>query len=186
MIKNSFVVVAALASTAALAQGAFDFSRVPGLPAEPSVQIDLPAQLLGFVTEAVGPSDPGTAEVLAGLRGVRVLVYEDPQEGGALLETIEAASRMLENEGWQRMVYVNEVDEKVRIYIKLGDDDLAGMTVMVFDAGGEAVFVNVDGSIEPAMLGHLANSFGVGGVLDDLTGLATRVPRGAPAPRRER
>lgn len=172
MIKNgSLFLMLAVTATSASAQGSFDFSSVPGLPSEPSVQIDLPAAMLGFVTEAARASDPGAADALAGIRGVRVLVYEDLDETAPVLETIEQASRMLEDDGWQRMVYVNDGDDKVRLYVKLGGEHLAGMTVMVMDGGGEAVFVNVDGMIEPATLGHLANSFGMGGMLDDITGL---------------
>lgn len=185
MIKNSVLVVAALASTAVLAQGSFDFSRIPGLPAEPSVQIDLPAGMIDFVTQSLRDTDPGAAETLAGIRNVRVLVYEDLDETGPVLETIDEASRMLEDEGWQRMVYINDGDDKVRLYVRLGDGALTGMTVMVLDGGGEAVFVNVDGAIDPATLGQLASSFGVGGILDDFTGLGGLPPRGPRGPNRD-
>ncbi len=180
MIRNSVFAGLALASTTGLAQGSFDFTRVPGLAAEPTVQIDLPAEMIRFMTAAVDESDPGAAKVLEGIRGVRVLVYEDLEETAPVLETIEEATRMLESEGWQRMVYINDGDDKVRLYVKLGDQQLAGMTVMVLDGGGEAVFVNVDGTINPATLGQLASSFGMGGMLDDITGLGHTLPA-APA-----
>ena len=180
MIKNSVFAGLALASTAAFAQGSFDFTRVPGLAAEPTVQIDIPAQMIGFLTQAMDESDPGAARVLEGIRSVRVLVYEDLEETAPVLETIEEATRMLEREGWQRMVYINEGDEKVRLYVRLDGQDLAGMTVMVLDGGDEAVFVNVDGTISPATLGQLANGFGMGGMLDDITGLGHTMPGAAP------
>lgn len=180
MNRISGFVLAAVVSTAAAAQGSFDFSRVEALPAEPSVQIDLPAAMLGFVTEAARTSDPATAKALEGIRGVRVLVYEDLDAHAPMLDTLEETSRMLEDEGWQRMVYVNEDEERVRMYVKLGGESLAGMTVMVVSSN-EAVFLNVDGSIEPATLGQLASAFGMGGMLDDMTGLGASLPDAAAA-----
>lgn len=187
MNKSSLFLVTALAATAVSAQGAFDFSKLRGLPSEPTVQVDLPAAMLSFVTQAAGQTDPAAAKALAGIRGVRLRVYEDLDETAPVLDTIEQATRMLESEGWERMVYVNDGDDKVRMYVKLGDQKLTGMTVMVFDGGGEAVFVNIDGTIEPATLGQIASRFGMGGMLDELTGLQSLGAGalghgGAPAP----
>jgi hypothetical protein len=72
-------------------------------------------------------------------------------------------------------VYVEDDGEKVRIYAKLEETRMVGMTVMIVGDGdgeaegegsGEAVFINIAGDIDPAKLGRIANEMGVEGVLD--------------------
>ena len=53
---------------------------------------------------------------------------------------------------------------------------LAGVTVMVTDSGGdggggEAVFLNVAGTIQPAQLGQIASMSGMTGMLGGLPGI---------------
>jgi hypothetical protein len=52
----------------------------------------------------------------------------------------------------------------VRVYVKMKDKLMTGMTVMVIDES-EAVFINIAGSIDPAQLGRVARMVGVGDVL---------------------
>jgi hypothetical protein len=164
-VKSVLFAATATLSGIVQAQGAFDFSRIPGISAEPTVQIDLNPMMIGFVSEAARATDPQAADVLAGIRGIQVLVYELGETSQPLLSFIDTASGALENDGWQRAVYVQEGDEKVRIYMKFDASEMAGLTVMVADSGGEAVFVNVDGAINPAMLGRIAGQLGMGGML---------------------
>ncbi len=163
------IMIAALlaigASGAALAQDFFDFGRVPGVPEEPNVQIDLNAALLGFVSEAAKTADVEGAEVISGLDGVRVRVYDKLNDAHAVAAFVEESSKRLERAGWQRTVYVADDNDKVRIYVKMQDKQITGMTVMVVD-DSEAVFMNISGAIEPAQLGRLARAVGVGGVFD--------------------
>lgn len=168
-------------SAAAHAQdGFFDFSKIPGLNAAPSVTIDLNAAMLGFVTAAAQQADPETASMLAGIRGVRVYVYEDVPErdAAAVQRFVDDTSGQLEKDGWHRAVFVQDGEDKVRMYVKMGDQAqpsrLSGLTVMVTDSTGEAVFINVDGQIDPAQLGRIAAEFAPNGRLNGLPGVPPR------------
>jgi hypothetical protein len=156
--------VALLAQGSALAQEYFDFGRIPGVPSEPNVEVDLNAALLGFVAEAAKGTDPEVADALAGIDGIRVRVYEELADTVAVAAFIEDASKALERANWQRMVYVRDGTDKVRIYVKMRDQEMTGMTVMVVDSS-EAVFISVAGSIDPAQLGRVARAMGAGDVL---------------------
>lgn len=165
----------ALAASGACAQpqgGYFDFTQVPGLGDKPQVQIDLNSQMLGFLGVATGTTDPDVADAFAGIENIRVLVYETLEDPAAVAEFVEDSSGRLEGAGWQRIVYIEDEGEKVRIYAKLEDTRMVGMTVMVVGAegpdSGEAVFINIAGDIDPAKLGRIANEMGVDGVLPDL------------------
>ena len=154
---------------ACFAQGYFDFGNVPGISTNPTVQIDLNPAMLGFVNAAANAADPEAAKVLAGIENVRVRVYENVDDHAAFLSFIDDTSGVLERDGWQRVVYVEEDDAKVRIYMKLEDTIASGITVMVADAEDEAVLINIAGKIDPAQLGTLMNSVGAGGVLNGLS-----------------
>lgn len=162
------IVAAALiavgASSSAFAQEFFDFGRIPGVPNEPNVEINLNASLLAFVTEAAKTADADAADAIRGLDGVRVRVYEDLEDVKAVAAFVDESSKRLERSGWQRAVYVADDSDHVRLYVKMQDKQVSGMTVMILD-DKEAVFVNIAGSIEPAQLGRLARVMGVDNVL---------------------
>ena len=167
----------ALLSGGAHAQsgGYFDFTQVPGLGDHPQVQIDLNSAMLGFLRAAMGSSDPEVANAFTGIDNVRVLVYDVLEDPAAVLGFVEDSSGKLEAAGWQRLVYVEDEGDKVRIYAKLEGQRMVGMTVMVVSADegsgqtaepGDAVFINIAGDIDPAKLGQIATAVGVDGVLD--------------------
>jgi hypothetical protein len=161
----------ALAASGACAQpsgGYFDFTQVPGLGDKPQVQIDLYSQMMGFLGVATGTTDPEIADAFAGIENVRVLVYETLEDPAAVAAFVEDSSGRLEGAGWQRIVYVEDEGEKVRIYAKLEETRMVGMTVMIVGAdgaddtdSGEAVFINIAGDIDPAKLGRIANEMGI-------------------------
>ncbi|HEY7672799.1 MAG TPA: DUF4252 domain-containing protein [Gammaproteobacteria bacterium] len=176
-MKTGFTAMAltlALAASGAQAQaqgGYFDFTKVPGLGDKPQVQIDLNSQMLGFIGVAAGTTDPDLADAFAGIENVRVLVYEKLEDPAAVAAFVEDSSGKLEAAGWQRIVYVEDEGEKVRVYAKLEESRMVGMTVMVLGEGdsgsdgGEATFINIAGNIDPAKLGRIASEVGVDGVL---------------------
>jgi hypothetical protein len=161
------------AQNAAGVSGQFDFGQIPGISSRPSVEINLNSQMLAFVRAAAGSSDPNAEDVLAGIENVRVLVYDLNEEISAVLEFIDEVSTALEADEWQRVVYVQEETERVSIYVKFNETSVAGLTLLVADAGGEAVFANLAGNIDPAKLGAVTQALGMGDVMEgipDLTG----------------
>ena len=128
--------------------------------------------MLGFVQAAASAADPAAAEILAGIEGVRVLVYDILDDSDEVMKFIDDASGALERDGWQRAVYIQDDDARVRVYMKFEGTTVAGMTVMVADPGreGDAVFINVAGEIDPTKIGELAASLGVGDALGGVLG----------------
>jgi hypothetical protein len=165
MVKRiALATFAALLARSALAQDYFDFGRIPGVSSDPNVEVDLNGALLAFVAEASKGADPDIADALSGIDGIRVRVYEELEDAAAVSAFIEDTSKALERAAWQRMVYVREGTDKVRIYVKMRDQEMTGMTVMVVDSS-EAVFISIAGTIDPAQLGRVARAMGAGDVL---------------------
>jgi hypothetical protein len=176
----------AVASTANAQQGYFSFDDIPGVDAEPTVEVDLNPTLLGFVGEAARGADADAAQVLAGITNVRVRVYEGIGDDiAAMARFVEETSARLEREGWQRAVKVNEDGEQVRIYMKplapganAAAGSIGGIVVMVTDEGAsdEAVFINVAGIIQPEQLGKIASRVGMNGVFNMVPGAGGVTP----------
>ena len=157
----------------AAAQGYFDFDTIPGVPDEPTVQVDLNAALIGFAASAARVSDPVAAQMLEEIEAIRVRVYETLENAGEVSSFIDEASARLEGQGWQRVVFVQEDGEKVRVYARMNGQQMDGMTIMVIDSE-EAVFVNVAGRIDPEILGRIAGNMGFADVLSGFTGPGNR------------
>lgn len=157
--------------TIAVAQDYLDFGRIPGLPDEPAVQIDLSPTMLGFVMETARSADPAAADVLSGIEGVRVRIYNEIENVADVLEYVNERSAQLERANWQQVVAVHDEGE-VRIYMQAEGESVTGLTAMVV-GDAEAVFVNVAGSITPQQLAQLMAATGAGNVLASLRNLPT-------------
>ena len=171
---KKYVVGAAalLLANVGFAQGAINFQDIPGIDSQPTVQIDLNAATLGFLRAAA--PDPTTAEVLSGIENVRLRVFEEVADPEEFLEFIDDTSGSLERDGWQRVVYVEDGNSKVRVYMQFQDDSSAsGITVMVGDGNDSAVLVNVAGIIDPQKLGEVMRAVGAG---EFMNGVAGNVP----------
>src|SRR5688572_13095027 len=106
-------------TTTASAQGYFSFDDIPGVDAEPTVEIDLSPTMLGWVREAGKGADVEEAQALAGITNIRVRVYEGiGDDAEAMQRFVVDTSAKLERDGWERVVKVNEDGEQVRVYMK--------------------------------------------------------------------
>src|SRR5690606_7349273 len=147
----SFAAAGVLAVSTAFAQDV-DFSRIPGVNVEPTVQIDMRTGVLSFVSAFAGATDPSLAEALAGLERVRVFVYSAVEDRDALANFLETSAQRLEQTGYERTVIAEEGSSKVRVHTKVADTRLAGITLMVLEGDKEAVFIDIAGDIDPAQL----------------------------------
>ena len=168
MVYGMTVVLTAMLALPAMAQedalkafpGYVDFGDLGDIFGEPTVQISVGASLLSLVGSLSASEDPEAAEMFKRLNGVRVNVYENTEIPAAGLDLVRDVSSQLSGSGWESVVTVNSEDEQVRIFMKIDDDVVQGITVMVVEAT-EAVFVNVIGDINPAELEKVMDNFDV-------------------------
>ena len=104
--------------------------------------------------------DPEAAELFRKLNGVRVNVFETEAMADGAVDLVKDISAKLSDQGWESVVTVNSADEQVRIFMKISEDRVDGITVMAVEET-EAVFVNVIGDINPAELERVMDNFDV-------------------------
>lgn len=127
------------------------------------VEVNLHAPVLKLASRFVDHEEPEIAELIRGLKRVRVNVvgYNEANRAETTERVLTLRNR-LENEGWTQIVTVQQGEkaEDVAIYLKLADEEaIQGVVVTVLDAEkGEAVIVNVVGEIRPEQLAKLGES----------------------------
>ena len=134
---------------------------------EPQVEVNLRGSLIRLAVEAAAADAPETAAMLDGVRAVTVRVYASPPAvRGSAVDRFADLGRRFEAEGWYTLVRVralanDDVDESdVWIYARDAADSFDGLAVMVVDPADEnAVFVYIDGTIDPANVGALSRRF---------------------------
>jgi len=136
--------------TIAMAQDYFDFGQIPGVPDQPAVQVDLSPTLLGIASETTRAENPAAADLLSSIDGVRVRVYKSLENVTDVVEFLDEASERLERDDWERVVSVQD-EGNVRIYVRGSEETITGLTAMVV-GDGEAVFINIAGSISAEQL----------------------------------
>jgi hypothetical protein len=93
--------------------------------------------------------DPETRELLRGLDGVRIRVYEIDGDATRVALRLERMSHKLQSDGWERVMLVRAEDEQAHMLMKITHGQICGMTVLVSDGESEAVVINLMGEIQP-------------------------------------
>jgi Na+-translocating ferredoxin:NAD+ oxidoreductase RnfG subunit len=121
------------------------------------VEVNLTGSLISMAARFIEKQEPDVAQVLNGVQLVHVNVIGlNDTNRGDLEKRTEKVRKELESKGWERIVTVQQNEQKVGVYLKtLNKDTVQGLVVMVMDGKDNAVFVNVVGDIKPEKLALL-------------------------------
>jgi hypothetical protein len=118
------------------------------------INISIGPSLLHFAARFID-EDPETRDLLRNLDGVRVRIYEIDGDAGRVNQRIFTMSQHLQEDGWAPVLLVREQGEEVHMLMRMNDDHIRGMTVLVSDGESEAVIVNLMGEIRPEQFGDV-------------------------------
>lgn len=136
--------------------------------AAPKVNINFGSAMMAGFAETVRGQNPQAAEVLAGVTGLRVMVFEDVDSAQAKGRVTEVTARMA-GEGWTPALEVRDDDANVDMFLIESGQFVKGLTVLIL-ADDTAVFANIHGNLDPVVVGRLiAQGNALGGL--DLDGL---------------
>jgi hypothetical protein len=104
--------------------------------------------LLRFAASHVD-DDPEVRDLLKSLDGVRIRIYEIDGDAGKVAMRMDNMSRHLQEDGWEAVMLIREEDEATHMLLRVVDEQIRGMTVLVSDGVSEAVVINLMGEIKP-------------------------------------
>ena len=147
-------------------KGQIDFADLSSFYGEPKVEINLSASLMNMVGSFAKNEDPEVAEILSNLDFIKVRVYNLKGKAEKANATIDKVSSKLRAAKWETLVTVNdnEDNQKVRIFSKTTNNVIDGIVVMVVSAekdGGEAVFINIVGEIDPNKIAKITDNLNI-------------------------
>jgi len=142
-----------------LPPGEVDFGKFEPPRSGQFVEVNLTESLISIAAHFIGTNEPAVAQLLNGLKSVRVTVIGlDDENRPELQKRVEKTRKELETKGWERVVTARKQDQDVSIYLKTRNKDtVQGLAVMAVDADNQAVFVNIVGDIKPEQLALLGD-----------------------------
>jgi len=166
LLTVCFTTLMLCAPTYALERGQIDFADLSSHYGEPKVEINLSASLMRLVGSFADSEDPEVGNILSNLESIKVRVYNLNGKTEKANSTVDRVSGELRADNWETLVTVNDNEEnqKVRIFSKSTSNVIDGVVVMVVSPekeGGEAVFINIVGEIDPDKIGKVAESLDI-------------------------
>jgi hypothetical protein len=118
------------------------------------------------ITLSIGPSllrfaashvddEPEVRDLLKSLDGVRIRIYEINGDASRVATRINTMSGNLQEDGWEPVMLIREENETTHMLIRVVDQQICGMTVLVSDGDTEAVVINLMGEIKPRQFGDV-------------------------------
>ena len=177
MKRLLFLLLLALAAPPAARAQPVDAAALDALfDAPPTVEVNLRGSLLRLASEAARAEEPEAALMLDGLRAVTVRVYALGGTPDLAVRRLADVGQRFEADGWWTFVRVRsqpddpDNDGDVWIYVRDAGDAFDGMAVMAVDNEDDnAVFVLIDGTIDPSQVGALTRRFADVDVDDEAT-----------------
>lgn len=129
------------------------------------VEVNLSPAMLKFAAKIASREEPEAAEIIGNLKRVRVNVVSlDDSNRQSTVEHIAGIRQKLEAEGWTQMVTVRQKGDgdNVDVHVKQRNEDIIeGLVVTVIDDKGQAVMVNIVGSISADQIAKVADNLNI-------------------------
>jgi hypothetical protein len=126
-------------------------------------EIFLEESLLKMVSKMSNEEDKETANLLGGLKLVKVNVFQVDQKNEKNVQNrIIEIDKMLMSKKWNRIVKSRSKGEVANVYIKQDSNNkIAGLVVTTIEDKGEAAFINIVGQIDLEQMGKLGTKFNI-------------------------
>jgi hypothetical protein len=142
--------------------GYVDFGDLSSLAADGAgTEINLEGQMLKNAAKSFQKDNPDLAELINGLKVVRVNQFNTKAKNKTKVENkIEALDKELISANWNKVVKTNGKAEIAYVYIKTnGGEKVCGVVVLNYKNNKQAAFVNIIGDIKMEKLSSLTDKF---------------------------
>jgi Domain of unknown function (DUF4252) len=133
--------------------------------ASETVEVTLDERLLQLAAKFLNSNNPEEArvkELVAGLKGVYVRVFEFDKPGEYAMSDVDAVRSQLLSPGWSKIVGVRSkrAGNNVDVHIKNQGDTILGLAIIAAEPK-ELTIVNIVGPIDLEKLSQLEGQFGI-------------------------
>jgi hypothetical protein len=144
-----------------------DFGKLSPSANGEFVEINITGPLLKFAAVCASKEEPAAADVLRGLKHVRVnVVGLDDSNRTATTDRVAAIRKDLTTQGWSQIVTVRgKKAEDVVVFAKIrADETIEGLVITVIEGTKQAVLVNIVGEIKAEQIAVLAEHLKIDGL----------------------
>lgn len=171
-IISLLILITAAASLTAQAQAQAQVVRIQldnldklAARAAESVDVTLDGKLLNLATmflDSKKPQEAAIKDLVAGLKGVYVRVFEFDKEGEYSMADVESVRTQLREPAWSRMAGVKSKKEgaNVEVYMSVTGTQIGGIAVIATEPK-QLTVVNIVGMIDLEKLVRLSGRFGI-------------------------
>lgn len=153
--------VTANAQSARLQTGTLDFLASK---ASETVDVNIDEHLIQLTAKFFSSTDPDEKkikELISGLKGIYVKVFEFEHEGEYSPADVESIRAQLRSPGWTKIVnYSSKKEGSVEVYLMTLGDQINGLAVLAADPK-ELTIVNIIGPVDLHKLSQLEGQFGI-------------------------
>lgn len=142
-------------------EGYADLDSLGVLDTDRVISLSLGPTVLHFAARYID-DDPEVRDLLRSLDGVRVRIYEVDGDVQKVALRMENMSTELQEDGWVPVALVRQENEQVHMLLRMKNDEIRGMTVLIMDGNSEAVIVNLMGEIRPEQFSDVMVALDVG------------------------
>ena len=119
------------------------------------ISLSIGPTLLRFAASHMDDDETEVKDLLRSLDGVRIRVYEVNGDSRRVAGRMDRMSRELQADGWEPVMLIRQENEQTHMLLRMADDRICGMTVLVLDGATEAVVINLMGEISPEHFGDV-------------------------------
>lgn len=168
-IKRVSLVVLLLLSAAAVASAQDPRLQMRGLDyltakASQTVDVNIDERLMQMTAKFFSGSDPDEKkikEIISGLKGIYVKVYEFEHENEYTPADVESIRSQLRNPAWSQILKItSKKDGSVEVYLMTVNERITSLAVLAADPK-ELTVVNIVGPVDLDKLSELEGQFGV-------------------------
>src|SRR5262245_8073940 len=165
VLLMAFCLATALAQDAQGAKLQIDHLNKLADKAAEVVEVTLDERLLQLAAKFLSNSSPTEAkvkEIILGLKGVYVRVFEFDKPGEYSMSDIESIRSQLRPPGWQRMigVYSRRGGDNVEVHLRLQGENIVGFALIAAEPK-ELTIVNIIGPIDLEKVRQLEGQLGI-------------------------
>lgn len=145
-------------------KGFVDFGNLEKFESgEEATEVVIEAHLLNMVSKMAGKNEPELAQMLQGIKLIKVHTFSVTEANyEKLTGIVNSVDKNLVTKGWDRIVKTRSKDELVNVFILTSKDEkVEGLVVTSIEKNGEAAFVNIVGNIDLETIGQLSDKFDI-------------------------